>query len=52
MPANEAQADDDMDDEERAALHRSLQRGLADCRAGRVIDGDVLLEKLRPRRSV
>lgn len=49
VPADEV--DDDMDEEERARLHRALDRSFADSRAGRVIDGDVVLEKLRARRS-
>jgi hypothetical protein len=42
---------DDLDDEERAALHRSLERGVEDIKAGRVVDAEVVLAELRARRS-
>ncbi len=51
VPVGEADQEDDLDDEERAALHRSLERGLADSRAGRVIDAEVVMAKLRSRRT-
>ncbi len=41
--------DDGMSDEERAALNASIERGLADAEAGRVVDADVVLAKLRAR---
>ncbi len=34
---------DEFDDDERAELHAALEEGLADMRAGRGIDADVLL---------
>ena len=37
---------DDLDDEERARLHASIGRGLADIKAGRVTDIDEVLNEL------
>jgi len=37
---------DSLDGEERAALHRSLKRGLAQAQAGRLIDADDVLAEL------
>jgi len=37
---------DDLDDEERARLHASIGRGLADIKAGRVTDIDEVLSEL------
>ena len=37
---------DDLDDEERARLHASIDRGLADIKAGRVTDIDDVLNEL------
>ena len=37
---------DDLDDEERARLHASIGRGLADINAGRVTDIDEVLSEL------
>ena len=37
---------DDLDDEERARLHASIGRGLADIKAGRVTDIDDVLNEL------
>ena len=37
---------DDLDDEERARLHASIGRGLADIKAGRVTDIDDVLKGL------
>lgn len=42
---------DDLDDEERAALNASIERGLADAEAGRVVDAEVVLAKLRARSA-
>jgi hypothetical protein len=43
---------DELDDEERAELHRAIERGLDDIDAGRVVDADVVLAELRARSSV
>lgn len=43
--------DDGLDDEEREALHRSIDRGLAQLRAGEGIPAEVILEKIRARRT-
>lgn len=40
---------DDLDDDERARLHASLERGLADVEAGRVVDASVVLARLKAR---
>jgi hypothetical protein len=42
---------DDLDDDERAALHRSLEQGIAEAKAGRSVDAKVLRDKLRARRT-
>jgi hypothetical protein len=42
--------DDEMDDEERAALHESLARSLDQMRKGQLVDGDEVLARLRARR--
>lgn len=42
---------DGMSDEERAALNASIERGLADAEAGRVVDAEVVLAKLRARSA-
>lgn len=41
--------DDDFDPEERARLDAALERSAAQARAGRLIDGDAVLEKLLAR---
>ena len=41
---------DDMDDNERAALHESLTISLDQMRKGELIDGDEVLARLRARR--
>ena len=38
--------DDSLDDEERAELHRSLERGIAQADAGELIDADEVLAEL------
>ena len=38
---------DELDDQERAELHAAIEDGLSDLRAGRGIDGDVLLAELQ-----
>lgn len=40
---------DDLDDEERQRLHQSLERGLADVKAGRTVEAGTVIEKLRAR---
>ncbi len=40
---------DDLDDEERAALHRSLEASVSEAKAGLRIDGDALIARLRAR---
>lgn len=40
---------DDLDDEERAALHASLERFLAEAEAGLGVDGEVVMAKLRAK---
>ena len=42
--------EDSFDEEERAALHRSLERGSADIEAGRTVDATEFLTKLDARR--
>ncbi len=37
---------DSLNDEERAALHRSIRRGLAQANAGELIDADEVLAEL------
>jgi hypothetical protein len=40
---------DYLDDEERARLHESLRRGIAQAKAGQLIDADEVIAKLRAR---
>jgi len=40
---------DYLDDEERARLHRSIERGLEDVGAGRTVDARQVVEELRAR---
>ena len=42
--------EDSFDEEERAALHRSLERGSADIAAGRTVDAAEFLAKLESKR--
>jgi hypothetical protein len=42
---------DELDDEERAALHRSLARGIAELDRGEGVDAEVFLAELRARRQ-
>jgi hypothetical protein len=42
--------EDTFDDEERAALHRSLERGSADIEAGRTVDAAEFMAKLESRK--
>lgn len=39
--------EDDLDDEERAALHESLRASIAEARAGDVVDGELMIAELR-----
>ena len=41
---------DDMDEAERARLHESLRRSIAQAKAGQLIDGDEVIRKLLARR--
>lgn len=41
---------DEMDDEERAALHESLAVSLDQMKKGQLIDGEAVLARLRARR--
>jgi hypothetical protein len=43
--------DDGMSDEERAALDRSIDRGIAQIRAGEGIPAEVILDEIRARRT-
>jgi len=45
-----ASDDDDLDPEERARLDASLERSMAQARAGQVIDGDKVIGNLLKRR--
>ena len=40
---------DDMDDAERARLHASLRRSIAQAKAGQLIDGDEVIGRLLAR---
>ncbi|MRG92306.1 hypothetical protein [Polyangium spumosum] len=40
---------DELDEDERAALHTALDEGLADMQAGGGIDAETLLDELRAR---
>lgn len=42
---------DELDDEERAALNASLERGMDDLEAGRSVDAEVILAKIRARQA-
>lgn len=46
-----AQGGDYLDDEERERLHRSIERGLEDVRAGRTVRADEVIAELRARAS-
>jgi UDP-N-acetyl-D-mannosaminuronate dehydrogenase len=41
---------DGMDDAERARLHESLRRSIAQAKAGQLVDGDEVIGKLLARR--
>lgn len=38
---------DDLDDEERAALHQSIREGIEDMDAGRIVDAKTAIARLR-----
>ena len=40
---------DDLDDEERARLHQSIERGLEDAMAGRTVPARDVIDQLRAR---
>jgi hypothetical protein len=42
---------DDLDDEERAALHASIERGMKQLDAGQSVDAEVVLAKIRARQA-
>lgn len=42
---------DDLDDEQRAALHAAIDRSLEQARSGQSAPADAILEKLRARRE-
>jgi hypothetical protein len=44
-----ASGGDYLDDEERERLHQSIDRGLADVRAGRTVDAREIIASLRAR---
>lgn len=48
VPADDG---DELNDEERAALHASLDAAAEEIRAGRLIDGEQVLAELRARRA-
>jgi hypothetical protein len=41
--------DDDMNDDERARLHAALERSMAQAKAGKLIDADIVLGRLLAR---
>jgi hypothetical protein len=46
-----ARGGDYLDDEERARLHESIERGFADVKAGRTVDGREVIARLRARAA-
>lgn len=44
-------ADDSLDDEERAALHAAIAEGIADADRGDTVDAEMVLAELRRRAS-
>jgi hypothetical protein len=53
VPLDEVLANggDYLDDEERARLHQSIERGLEDVKAGRTVDARQVIEELRARAA-
>jgi hypothetical protein len=45
-----AEGGDDLDDEERAALHAELRASIAEAKTGKLIDADEVLAELRAMR--
>jgi hypothetical protein len=43
---------DDLDEDERAALHREIEASIAEAKAGQFIDADVVIAELRAMRPV
>ena len=41
---------DDLDDEERAALHAEIEASVAEAKTGKLVDADVVLAELRASR--
>ena len=41
--------DDDLDDDEREALHRALDESIAEAEAGQLLDADTVIQELRAR---
>jgi hypothetical protein len=46
-----ARGGDYLDDEERARLHESIERGIGDVKAGRTVDGREVIARLRARAA-
>jgi hypothetical protein len=46
-----ASGGDYLDDDDRRRLHESIERGIDDVRAGRTVDGDTVIAKLRARTA-
>jgi hypothetical protein len=46
-----ARGGDDLDDEERARLHQSIERGIDDVKAGRTVDAHEVIARLRAKAS-
>jgi hypothetical protein len=51
MVLDEDEDDDGLTDKQRAALHRSLERGIAQSKAGQSIDGEEFLARIREHRT-
>lgn len=49
VPLEIAEDWDDLDEEERAALHDSIREGIEDMEAGRTIDARIVIAELRSR---
>jgi hypothetical protein len=46
-----ARGGDYLDDEERARLHQSIERGIEDVKAGRTVEGREVIGRLRARAA-
>lgn len=53
VPLDEVLANggDNLDDEERERLHASIRRGIEDAKAGRVVDAEQVIGRLRARSA-